>query len=282
MKKEKSPRFKKVKLLIILPIVAGLMFAFAKPVIILNHDDVDPKLDQFVSAKGEKIDQEKFISQQEDNIVKIKGTVKNEDNDPLKYAIVMQENSSNGSVVDENGEFELDTPQGANLVITYLGYKTINSTVTHQKNTDHSYSFVMEKGVVNIKLPEITSFEIKMQLPPPPPPMFGRYDKDVKTQSSKRWPYYKYGGIPILALDIRHEVLKILPQTENRGEVLVGFTIDLNGKVQRPHIIKSAGSKFLDDSAVEIITKLDDWSKGYQGCKNVAADFSVPIKFVDY
>ncbi len=279
MKKEKSPGFKKVKLLLLLPVIAGLMFAFAKPVVIVNSEDIDPNEDQLVSAKGEKIDHDNYFSQQEGSIVSIKGTVKSEDNVPLKYAIVMQENSSNGCVVDESGEFQMDVPEGANLEISYLGYKTVTSTVSHQKNTDHSYSFVMEKGVVNIKLPEFKSVEIKMQLPPPPPPMFGRYDKDLRTMSAKRLPFYKYGGIPIFARDIRYEVRRILNQTDNRGKVLVGFTIDLKGKVQNPHIIKSAGSNFLDDSAVEIITKLDDWSIGYQGCNKVSVDFSVPISF---
>ena len=118
MKKDKSPVFKKVKLLIALPIIAGLMFAFAKPKIIIKRDQ-----DNFVITKGKHLNQNDFVSQTGKDIIKVKGKVTSEDGTLLIGANVILNGTSNGTVVDLQGKFQLEAPKDGTFVYSFIGYK---------------------------------------------------------------------------------------------------------------------------------------------------------------
>ncbi len=63
----------------------------------------------------------------------IKGTIKSEKGEPLIGASVVVKGTTTGTVVDENGNFELAVPDGtAVLVISFVGYDTQEITVGNQ------------------------------------------------------------------------------------------------------------------------------------------------------
>lgn len=56
--------------------------------------------------------------------ISVSGTVLDPNNEPLIGASVLQKGSTKGTTTDFDGKFTLEVPQGATLVISYVGYLT--------------------------------------------------------------------------------------------------------------------------------------------------------------
>lgn len=262
MKKEKTSTFNKVKLLIALPVVAVLAFAFAEPEYAMVEDYNE-------SSSEQTLDKQDMIS--------VTGSIKNEDGVPLAGANIVLKNTARGTVADLQGEFAIEIPNSGALVVSYIGYETTPVTITSSGANTGVVTVKMKKGVFNIKLPEITGKEM-LDVPPPPPP-------SKKNNAGDEWtvvedmPYYKKGGMHKFSWDIFKETEAIMNKTKDRGDVLVGFTITENGKVTSAHIVKKSNSDILNQSALKVVTKLDNWKPGVQRGKPVKVDLSVPINF---
>lgn len=63
----------------------------------------------------------------------VKGTVTDENNNPIPSATVLEKNTKNGTTTDFNGKFELKVSDNAIIVISYLGYKDKEVIYTGQK-----------------------------------------------------------------------------------------------------------------------------------------------------
>jgi len=262
MKKEKSPGVNKMKLLLALPVIALLVFAFAKPEYV--------PMDESQSAS----------SNQTSNVpetILVKGFVKTEDGLPLVGANIILKKTTTGTVTDANGNFELNVPNDGVLVITYIGYETQAVNIKSTGITTGLIGVKMKEGVFNILFPENDQ---DVNLPPatPPPPPTEKVGDEVMV-IVEEMPIYKNGGLNQLGRDIQTEAREIMKKTRDRGEVMVGFTVTADGKVSNPHIVKSANSKILDDSALKIVQNLDNWNPGVQRSKPVKVNLSVPVKF---
>jgi TonB-linked SusC/RagA family outer membrane protein len=67
--------------------------------------------------------------------VEVKGKVSDTDGTPLPGASVVVKNTNKGTVTDVNGAFKLDVPAGTVLVISYVGHKAQEVTVTDSRET---------------------------------------------------------------------------------------------------------------------------------------------------
>ena len=277
MKKEKSPGVSKMKLLLALPVIALLVFAFAKK----EYAMMDTNKKSAISIST-NTDQNTIQSIQE-NLIKIKGVVVNSDGLPMTGANVILKDTNTGTVVDERGEFELDAPEEFSLVISFIGYKTVMNKYSFMDKSNATVKIKMEEGIFNIDLPEIGDDEHLVngkivEVPPPPsPPKKGR--KGEIFTIVEDMPAYKEGGMYQLALDLKDQTNKVVETAKDRGEAVVGFTVTPEGKVLNPHIVTSANSKLLDESALKIVSKLDNWNPGIQRGKPVQVDLTVPVKF---
>ena len=66
---------------------------------------------------------------------RVTGTISDENGDPVIGATVLEKGTTRGSISDAEGKFSLEiTDQAATLVISYLGYTTIEETVTASNN----------------------------------------------------------------------------------------------------------------------------------------------------
>ncbi|MCD8290825.1 MAG: SusC/RagA family TonB-linked outer membrane protein, partial [Prevotella sp.] len=61
--------------------------------------------------------------------VSVKGVVIDTDGEPLIGASVLQKGTTNGITTDINGEFKISVPNKSTLVVSYIGYETINVSV---------------------------------------------------------------------------------------------------------------------------------------------------------
>jgi TonB family protein len=273
MKKEKSPWASKMKLLLALPIIALLVFAFAKKEYVM------------VDAENTSIDVQTEIDEGiiTNDLITVKGKVTDIEGNPMTGANVIVKGTNNGTVVDRQGQFLLETPRKFTLLISYVGYKTTETSFTFKdlEKKDGMVGISMKKSVFNLKLPQIGNKEELIngeiiEVAPPSPKK--AKDKEIFT-IVEDMPYYGQSGMYELATDLQKQTARVMEKSKDRGEVVVGFTVSSNGAIVNPHIIKSSESKMLDASALKIIQSLDRWRPGVQRGKKVPVDLTVPVNF---
>lgn len=263
-----------MKLLLAIPIVALLVFAFAKKEYAMVNSDNEPTF-SLNSDANEGLNQ----NPQKD-LIKIKGVVINSDGLPMTGANVILKDTNTGTVVDKNGEFELDAPKECSLVVSFVGYKTVHNKYSFDDKLEAKLKIKMEEGLFIIELSEIGHDEKLINgenVDVPPPPKKGK--KGEVFSIVEEMPIYKNGGMYQLAKDLKTQTISVMENTKDRGEVVVGFTVTSDGKVTNTHIVQSANSKMLDASAMKIVNKLDNWNPGIQRGKKVPVDLTVPVNF---
>ena len=68
---------------------------------------------------------------------KVSGYVFDEDNQPVSFANVLFKGSTQGTITDENGKFYLESSDTwSALIISFLGYETLNVPLTKKVNYD--------------------------------------------------------------------------------------------------------------------------------------------------
>lgn len=84
--------------------------------------------------------------------IKVSGQVVDQDGEPLIGATVRVKGSQTGSVTDIDGNFQLDAPANATLVVSYVGYKdseiAVNGRAIIEKIQLESDSQVLDQVVV--------------------------------------------------------------------------------------------------------------------------------------
>ncbi len=61
--------------------------------------------------------------------ITVKGKIVDEEGEPLPGATVQQKGTSNGSITDMNGNFSLSVPSDATLIVSFIGFKSIEVPV---------------------------------------------------------------------------------------------------------------------------------------------------------
>jgi TonB family protein len=140
-----SPPYRKLKLLLILPVFSVILFAFARP-------DY-----QYADQQGNSPDQEKAQPGQD---TQIKGKILSSDGKPLGGANIIVKNTTRGTVTDDNGDFLIrDVASNAELVVSYVGFKT--------KVIKAAF---VSRSPVMMETDTIPYRGSGMNAPPPPPP----------------------------------------------------------------------------------------------------------------
>ena len=141
MKNKISSPYRKLKLLLILPVIAVVLYSFAKPE--YKYISVDEKNNTASLSSQEKKE--------------VKGTVVNQSGLPMTGATVVLKGTTFGVTTDSKGFFKLSVPEDGVLFVSYIGYKT--------KALKPDFSADMK-----IKLESDTVIMNRIGVPPPPPP----------------------------------------------------------------------------------------------------------------
>jgi hypothetical protein len=283
MKKEKSPWASKMKLLLALPIIALLVFAFAKKEYVM------------VDAENTSIDVQTEIDEGiiTNDLITVKGKVTDSEGMPLTGANVILKGTNHGTVVDRQGAFVLEVPKSDKpfdrgdvtidnaqaIVISFVGYGNHEYVFnTHSEPESKEVKIKLHKASYNVTLPEIGDDEklIKGTILEFPTPQIGDANHQIdgeiievpappKKENKEEeiftivedMPYYAEGGMYQLARDIKEQTNSIMGKTQDRGEVVVGFTVSSDGNIIAAHVVTTSDSKMLDASAVKIIQSLN-------------------------
>jgi TonB family protein len=137
--------YRKLKILLILPVFAIVLFAFAKP----DYKYVSESSGIITSGTG---------SQQKE----VKGTVVQQNGKPLQGATIVVQNTYTGTSTDAGGYFKLNNiPENGALIVSYVGYKS--------KVVKPDFKSEMKISMIQDTIKYLNS-NISTPPPPPPPP----------------------------------------------------------------------------------------------------------------
>lgn len=277
MTKKKHSKIRAIRLAWALPVVAALLVAFAEPAYQTRTPE-QPRTPQPASEQSPK----KFT---------IKGkVVTKSDGKPLHGASVIIQGTSVGTITDANGEFTLvdphpaekESPEGqstilsCNLVISYIGFETlfIQSNVSGSAAPESHLTAELKEGVYHIN-PE-TDFKV------PPPPAKPKQEKQAAENEMQevftvveQMPAFP-GGFYKLGEYIREKKSK--EKVLTAGKILVGFTIDEQGKPINIKILKSDNDA-ARQAAIAIVQGMPAWQPGKQRGKPVPVNYTLPLEF---
>lgn len=147
MKNRISSPYRKLRLFLILPVAALLLYAFAKPEYRVVQGVADKATAAVVTSEIEK---------------SVTGVVRDDRGNPLEGAVIVIKGTTVGTTSDAAGRFALkDVPDDAVLVISYVGFTT---TVYSVKAGGRNPVITMQGSTV------VTDTVNIGPVPPPPPP----------------------------------------------------------------------------------------------------------------
>jgi TonB family protein len=211
---------RKFKLLLVVPLIAGVFYAFSAPEykfvqaedlsqvgkIVSGKvitEDGNPLQGASVIVKGTTVGtitdasgNFKEVTQKRKTVI---GKVVTEDGNPLQGASVIVKGTTIGTITDASGNFKLEMPDGWGIVISYVGFKTIDLPSALENMT-----LTMKR--TNIGIDKITVASSYGNTPPPPSMDF----------DSKNPPLFILDGKTIE----KSEMDKIKPETIESIEVL--------------------------------------------------------------
>ncbi len=271
MKNKISSPYRKLRLLLILPVAALVLFAFAKPEYRVTEGSDGP-LTVVAGA---------------DNAVKnVSGTVKDNNGKSLEGAVILIKGTTVGTTSDASGRFALkDVPDDAVLVVSYVGFET---KVVSVKAAGSSISVTMKKSTTVIDTVNIGP--VPPPPPPPPPPASAKEKARAVPEAAEgerdvfvvveEMPKFPGGGMDAMIQWISQQ-MKYPEQAKKdgiQGVVYVGYIVNKAGKVESVEVEKSA-HPLLDAEAVRVVAAMPDWTPGTQRGKAVDVRLVVPIKF---
>ncbi len=135
--------FRKLKLLLVLPLIAGVFYAFATPEYKFVQASAEHQINQPQSqSAGDSIqansNQEKIV----------KGKIVDEQGNLLKNATIIVAGTTIGTVSDASGNFELKMTGDSPLVVSYVGYETAKLSPDFSKEM----KITMKRAVIGIEV----------------------------------------------------------------------------------------------------------------------------------
>ncbi len=284
MTKKKTSRLLGLKFVWALPALMFLLFAFAEPEYRVSEQT---KNNDGVLAND-------AITQKS---VMVKGTVYDESGDPLPGTSIVVKGGTIGTVSDVDGSFSIQIPETADLVLTFVGKKTIvvaNSELTSAQKKDGAFvkNYRMEDAVQILYNPNYSgeqlipppppppakaSEESKEMAPPPPPPASKMSGEKEVFFIVEDMPKYT-GGFGAMQEYINKQQQLLARSGKIKGKAKVSFTVNAKGKPSDVKIIES-DNELAGKGAATIIMNMPDWTPGKQRGKSVPVKYLLPVEF---
>ncbi|MGM0620463.1 MAG: TonB family protein [Bacteroidota bacterium] len=203
----------------------------------------------------------------------IKGKVVNENGEPIHGVSIVIKGTTNGTVSNEDGEFELSASDDQQVVFSYVGKETVEVEVS-SFNPAGKQEITLNEGVFQI-IPE-KHFGDEMP-PPPPPPLPSKDNGEEVFFVVEDIPQYPDGFYALgqYVEEMQNEVAK----SDNiKGKAVVGFTVSETGKVTNIKIVEQDNEE-VGKAAATIATNMKDWTPGKQRGKPVSVKMTMPVEF---
>jgi TonB family protein len=312
MKKIVTSPYRKMKVLLVLPVCAIIIWAFAVPeynyITKAVNNDIEITTPELIKGI-------------------VKGLVINEENKPLAGANIVITGSYTGVTTDNNGKFTItDVPENSFLVVSFTGYKTQfikadpdrEMSIKLLKDPDYKEpvrirsastgdprqnplividGVVSEKSMVEIDPQTIESVTVLKD-----PQSIEKYGekgkngvilvttkkKSAETQADKgpepfvvveEMPMYPGGDGALLQFISDNAKYPEEAKAQNiTGRVIVRFCVTTDGNVAQVSVLKGVHPD-LDVEAIRVVRLLKGFEPGRQGGKAVPVWYMVPVSF---
>ena len=210
-----------------------------------------------------------------------------EKDNPIHGVSVVVKGTTTGTITGAQGKFEIEIPQGKELVLSYVGKETIVDELSDIQSTKpvrekYHRRYTMREGVFHINRekhfskPSVsTEREKKIQQGPSSIEVSG--DKKEVFFVVEDMPKFP-GGFYALGKYVKEKEEKLSKEHNLTGEAMIGFTVDKKGNVTDIKVLKKdneAAAKY----AVNIVSEMPDWEPGEQRGKPVPVTISLPVVF---
>ncbi|PXY01160.1 hypothetical protein DF185_10945 [Marinifilum breve] len=259
MSKEKGPKIRRYKLLLMIPVIAAVL-VFNMKAVKVQAQDIE------------------IVEIQEKDVVKISGLVIAEDEKELPGVTILVEGSKAGTVTNVYGKFELQVEKDANITISFIGLETRKMAVEDfilNGNKENNYFLKIkmksQKGKVLPSEGNDWSSNEKAKKS-----TFNPDDVFVMVEDMPQFP----GGYAAIQKFINKSIVypKVAKENGIKGRVFVTFIITKDGKIDKPKVVRSVDPS-LDKEAIRVIKSMPDWTPGKQNGVIVKVAYTVPVNF---
>jgi outer membrane biosynthesis protein TonB len=271
MKNNKKSKWRLLKLLLVLPIVGSLLWAFSEPV--------------YEYRSGTELAYESLF-QGEKEVYVIKGKVVEDKNSPLPGTSIVLKGKTIGTVANMKGEFELEVTNGDVIVFSFVGFETVQvkpekgkELLVKLKKTSYDLdpSNYRDKYKGKQTPPPPPPKKVKANDVPPPPPPPAKDDKPV-FYIVEDMPKYN-GGMDVYYANLYTRIAFYKQKEKDlSGTVEVQFKVGAKGDVSEVKALDAPNRK-AEKIAVLVVSELTDWMPGKQRGKAIATTMVVPVEF---
>ena len=268
MQMKQSNPWRKMKALVVLPMAALTIVAFANPKVERIAEQVENESGTVINKAMAEVKTEGTailpqLTRQEDvttteqalpndEKVTVTGVVMSStDRKPIIGAIVMLKGTKKGTVTDLEGRFRLsDVPVGTDLEFSYVGF----SSNTKRVEKGGEMEVLLASEEVSSKGKD--HFDVVEVMPTFP----GGMGAMMKWLSENiKYPEAAY-------------------KAKQQGRVIVTFIVDKDGSIGDVAVAKSVAPS-LDEEAVRVVKSMPNWNPGMQNGKPVRVKYTVPVTF---
>lgn len=312
MKKIVTSPYRKMKVMLILPVCAVIIYAFAVPEYNYVTNTVNKSSEIIVPDVVKGI---------------VKGLVINEENKPLAGANIVITGSYTGVTTDNSGKFTIsDVPENSFLVVSFAGYKTqfikavsdSEMSIKLLKDPDYKEPALIRRefpggtgekpliiidGVISDKsMPDIDVQTVESMTVLRDTQAIEKYGdrgkngviiittkkKSTEAQANKEpepfvvveeMPMFPGGDGALLKFISDNAKYPEDAKAQNiTGRVIVRFCVDTNGDATQISVLKGV-HPLLDAEAYRVVSLLKGFEPGRQGGKAVPVWYMVPVSF---
>ena len=279
MMKKKSSPWARVKYLYVLPLAAVAVAAFAHPAISKLSDEISSvKVNDF-SAITENHEVENTYSKP-NGLILVEGTVVDDaTGKAIKGASILERGSTNGTISDENGKFNLRVSENSVIVVSYIGKQTCSFVASAIEVKNMKDQPIRMKDEVQVTDEVVVVGYEQEEAPKEKTPQASTSQNGEVFMVVEQMPEYPGGMSELMkyiARNIKYPADAV--REKKQGRVIVQFTVGADGYTSDFSIMHSV-SPSLDAEAIRVLANMPKWSPGMQRGETVPVKFTVPVTF---
>ena len=287
MIKKKSNPWARMKYLYVLPLAAIAIAAFARPEVSNELNEISSvKVNDLASIM--KTDEVKSVENSSEEKFKLSGQVMSANTKkPVIGASIVVRGTTNGTLSDADGKFELQVKKDDVLMVSYIGLQTQSLLVAGQANLvvwmkddvqsmEEMLVVGMAQDGVGAKSADPNKKVVQVVEVPNDKPVIQDGEVFTVVDELPQFPGGMAEAMKFLAKNIKYPVESQKAKIE--GRVIVQFVVKENGKVADIKVMRGVSPE-LDAEAIRVVGLMPDWIPGKQRGKAVAVKYTMPIMF---
>ncbi|WP_248724180.1 DUF5686 family protein [Seonamhaeicola sp. ML3] len=208
---------------------------------------------------------------------KVSGLVFDEDNEPIAFANVIFQGSTQGTITNEDGRFYLESEENWDaLVISFIGYETLIFPLN--KKVNYNLEFILKEEAAQLDAVVLTTGK-QSKKNNPAIDILRKIWENKRENGLKRFKQYEYDKYEKVEFDINTIDSALIKSRLFKGMEFVFNEVDtsrVTGKTYLPMFINEAASRVYGDNSI------NKQKEVLKGNKNSGfSDNQVIIDFVD-